>query len=323
VDSDIPLPSPLEFPELPEIAALFTAYVRISGLLGDTTQSYLRHRLSSPKRAEIRNALYCWVSELPPSLRLFDDKRGGRLNPYSLRTYSLYVPYFVTLTILYRSTSPPDTALAIAALSSAFLAGIFEELLARDDFRFLPPIFKFYVFVAGMAQSQVRSSLCSRSPIIEEELDITEASLNALSHRWPSAGSNLQSIQNLRRKTPTEDRRSFLAPLPSNHDSFPLFHCFNADLCRMWHLLEPSNPSDAHPRPNMEAESRGPGAFLDVEQGNALAAVDAMNSIPLYHAASANDGIDEVGALWDWSLVGSSGGWLLGEMPGGFLGDQV
>lgn len=45
--------------------------------------------------------------------------------------------------------------------------------------------------------------------------------------------------------------------------------------------------------------------------------------MPVYHEANTQDGIDEASALWNWSLVGSSGGWLLEEMPGGFLGDSV
>ena len=84
----------------------------------------------------------------------------------------------------------PSTA---ALLASSFVAGIFEDFMARDELRFVGPIFTFYCLTAGMAQLS-----CYRHTgiidIAEENLAIMGRALQELSKRWPSAVGSLRHL---------------------------------------------------------------------------------------------------------------------------------
>jgi hypothetical protein len=65
--------------------------------------------------------------------------------------------------------------------------------MARDELRFLGPIYTFYCLTAGMAQLS-----CYRYPeivdIAEENLSIMGRALEELSRRWPSAVGSLKHL---------------------------------------------------------------------------------------------------------------------------------
>lgn len=80
--------------------------------------------------------------------------------------------------MLYRSSVTGDMSTSVSVVAASFMGGICEEMLVRDDLRFLGPIFKFYVFAAVMV------ILNAQSYLLESELnfvlDILKASLLAL-----------------------------------------------------------------------------------------------------------------------------------------------
>lgn len=305
-------------------------------ILGECTQSYLRHQLSQPRRQQIRNALYCWVKELPRQLCLRNPQASQQAHTYDMRTRCLHVPYFVTLTILYRSAPPQETSVTIAAVASSFLAGIYEEFLARDEFQFLPPTYKFYLFAAGMAQVHTQAFLSSRSEIIEEEFGIVKSSMEALATRWPSTASNIRSLQTASQAISSPVRKHTLVPLPSHHEAYPLLHNFGPDLCRMWHLIDPEQrdsnnmtmdetrwkgPADTEdlPRTSGSNGSQGASPALNnplMQPVTNLAPTFSLNPISALEPPSTDCHMDDYTALWSWPMFESSGNWLLDELPG-------
>lgn len=304
-------------------------------ILGDCTQSYLRHNLSMPKRQEIRNALYCWVNELPRQLCLCNSPSSQQDNAYDMRTRCLYVPYFVTLTILYRSARPQEVSATIAAVASSFLTGIYEEFLARDEFRFLASTYKFYLFATGMAQVHTQAVLSSRFEIIEQEFGIVKSSLEALATRWPSATSNIRALEAASQSISSPTRQPTLVPLSSHDEAYPLLHHnFGPDLCRLWHLID-----SKHKEPNDlsldDTRWRATGAEDIPLAGShaSQAASPMLNSLPTQPPAnfssssllnpvsgleppSTDCNMDDDPALWSWPMFESSGNWLLESLPG-------
>jgi len=97
------------------------------------------------------------------------------------------------LIIINRSQDPRGPPSTASLLASSFLAGIFEDFLARDELRYLGPIFTFYLLAAGMAQLS-----CYRYTGLwdaaAKDLDVMFRALDELSKRWPSAVGSLRHL---------------------------------------------------------------------------------------------------------------------------------
>jgi hypothetical protein len=191
--ADVSPPSAVDFEGMVAPANLFSSYVGISCILGDLTQSYLRkHGLQEHKKS-LEDRLFRWLKTLPENLQLCRPVEGRPLKQYSFQARQLHIQYFTVLVILYR---PPDPKLApstASLLASSFIAGIFEDFMARDELRYLGPIFTFYCLTAGMAQlSGYRYS--GIVDIAEENLAILGRALELLSTRWPSAVGSLKHL---------------------------------------------------------------------------------------------------------------------------------
>ena len=130
----------------------------------------------------------------------------------------------------------------VAIIASSFVAGIFEEFLARDELQFLGPIFTFYLLAAGIALVSTRR-YPNVWPIAQQDLEILQSSLQELSKRWPSATGALKAMRNV------IDRALSAEPSSSPHRAAPpmdfltteqqlLFQSFPHDLCRLWALYE-------------------------------------------------------------------------------------
>ncbi|KAJ5808356.1 hypothetical protein N7474_009625, partial [Penicillium riverlandense] len=329
-DSDVAPLSARDFPAHNNNAEFFMAHVNISLIMGDVTQTYLRHQLSPLKRREIRNALYCWVTELPDKLCLFSQGPARRLNPYNMCTRSLYIPYFVTVLILYRSVTPHEISTAIAAVASSFICGIFEEFLARDECRFLAAGFKFYAFAAGVAQLNARSYVSLQSDI-RQEVETVKNALMAHAERWPSAKNNIRILENISKTMPTQAQQTDQLPvLPSHHDAFPLFRAFGPELCHMWYLVDPKSAAARNENmgkvPWQTAEfsetpvqpgSRGSQAGLPMAPQPPFAPggfADPLTSLPMVDTQSPDLTMDS--SIWTWPVL--SGNWLLDGLPGGY-----
>lgn len=251
-DNDVRPLTPEDFYGCGADDALFLAHVEVSSLLGDVTQACCRRTLTRPKRTNIENAIYRWSRELPDQLRLFQrvlPPEGSTasklvLMPYHFEARQLHVTYFVVLAILYRASSPGTIPSAAAILASSFVAGIFEDFLARDEIRFLGPIFTFYLLASGVGLASCYSypHLWERA---QQDLRIICSSLRELSKRWPSAIGSLKALQSMIDETAKAARPSERPqPTPLTSDQQATFCGFGTDLCRLGDVMLAHYPHD-------------------------------------------------------------------------------
>ena len=219
-----------------------------------------------------------WIQDLPKELRLYQEWPRRGLAAYDFEARQLHVPYFTTLIFLDRSASPTSGPMAVTVLSSSFLAGIFEDFLARDELRFLGPIFTFYLFVAGLSQLS-----CHQYPdlvsISKHELSIINLSLQELSRKWSSAIGPEKVIENLTRGvgTPPPASKSFQPKFSTEQLAF--FSMFGPDFCRKWDPVFKSGISSAETsgqvNPNSASQIAGAGSKAHPRTG--IETVDTAN----------------------------------------------
>lgn len=165
----------------------------LTAATGDLTQSYLRKQGLQEQKRSLEDRLFRWIKTLPDHLQLCRAVEGRPLKSYNFEARQLHVQYFTVLTILNR---PLDLKLApstASLLASSYIAGIFEDFMARDELRYLGPIFTFYCLTAGMAQlSCYRYS--EMVSLAEKNLDVLARALEELSKRWPTAVGSLKLL---------------------------------------------------------------------------------------------------------------------------------
>ncbi|KAF1993760.1 hypothetical protein P154DRAFT_625204 [Amniculicola lignicola CBS 123094] len=234
--ADVTQITALDFDGMVAPAQLFASYVGISCILGDLTQSYLRKHGLQEQKTSLEDRLFRWLKTLPENLQLCRPTEDRPLKGYSFEARQIHAQYFTTLVILNRSTDPKLSTSASSLLASSFVAGIFEDFLARDELRYLGPIFTFYCLTAGMAQLS-----CYRYTglvdIAEENLAIMAKALEELSKRWPTAIGSLKHLMDVREKIM---QRPPLAQFPEvnlPNSTLQFFSDFGPDLCRMWHPI--------------------------------------------------------------------------------------
>ncbi|KAJ6072072.1 hypothetical protein N7499_010086 [Penicillium canescens] len=204
-DCELAPPCLEDFQDSSSDVTLFIAYVEISSILGHLTQHCRRKTLTRQVRQNIENQLYRWTRELPRSLRLFrsDSNPGDSGSPKGLAQYNfearqLHIPYFVCLAIMCRPISGnlPSSAVILA---SSFIAGIFEDFLARDEVQFLGPIFTFHLLAAGIGllSSKNISSLWGQAA---GSLETIYLALDELAKRWSSAKGSLRALRSIAEK---------------------------------------------------------------------------------------------------------------------------
>ncbi|KAF2018100.1 hypothetical protein BU24DRAFT_432591 [Aaosphaeria arxii CBS 175.79] len=253
--SDVAPISVVDFEGMVAPSNLFSSYVGICCILGDLTQSYLRkHGLQEHKKS-LEDRLFRWLKTLPENLQLCRPIEGRPLKQYSFETRQLHIQYFTTLIILNRPVEPKASPSLPALVASSFIAGIFEDFMARDELRYLGPIFTFYCLTAGMAQlSCYRYS--SLIPSAEQDLAIMGRALEELGNRWATAAGSLKHLFEVREKV---TQRPSLGAFPDF--SFPattqqFFSDFGPDLCRMWHPIFQQLPQTSSIAPR-ELETAG------------------------------------------------------------------
>jgi hypothetical protein len=237
-DSDVSPPTLDDFADKPEVGELFIAYVEICCTLGDLVQSCARKRVAASKRTEVLNALFRWTRMLPPRLMLAQysvDSQSFESRPHDFLARQLHVPYLTSVIILAKVGV--ETVSPAAVLAASFVAGIYEDLLARNLVCLLSPTFTTFGFISGLVLRSLRPypGLWSAA---RKDLEIILTSLQQLSTRWRSAIGAYKVIQ-----------RALDQPLPAttspgrslprlDRNEAPLFEGFPIQLCRMWHALE-------------------------------------------------------------------------------------
>lgn len=208
---------------------LFIAYVEISSILGHLTQCYRRKSFTRHMRQSIENRLYRWTRDLPISLRLY---KHDTLAPYHLEARQLHIPYFICLAIICRP-APGESPSPAVVLASSFVAGIFEDFLARDEIQFLGPIFTFHLLAAGIGLLS-----CHKIPELwgkaVASLETIYLSLEVLAKRWSSAKGSLKALRSIadKQQRTTRSEASPLPTLPREHRTF--FEHLGPDLSWAW-----------------------------------------------------------------------------------------
>lgn len=262
------------------------AYVEISSILGHLTQDCRRKTLTRQKRQNYENRLYRWTRDLPVSLQLFRESRhrGGPstnvLVHYSLEARQLHIPYFVCLAIMCRP-SPGNSPSPAVVLASSFIAGIFEDFLARDEIQFLGPIFTFHLLAAGIGLLSSRNipTLWEKA---EKSLQTIYLSLEVLAKRWSSAKGSLRALKSIAEKQQSETRSEEPSSLtlPREHHSY--FEGFGPDLSWAWLPFMPSAFSTVNtsteglpdPLSAIATTDDAPRALAESRQPNAISLGD-------------------------------------------------
>jgi len=112
-------------------ADLFAAYVGVSCILGDLTQSYLRKQGLQEQKKSLEDRLFRWIKTLPDHLQLCRAVEGRPLKSYDFEARQLHVQYFTVLVILNRPLDPTLAPSTASLLASSYIAGMFEDFMAR------------------------------------------------------------------------------------------------------------------------------------------------------------------------------------------------
>lgn len=166
------------------------------------------------------------------------------MKPYSFEARQIHVQFFTVIIILHRPSDSNHAPSTASLLASSYIAGIFEDFIARDELRYMGPIFTFYCLTAGMAQmSCYRYS--DMVDLAEENLTIMARALEELSKRWPSAVGSLKHLMDVREKVTQRSHLGQFPDLSFPNTSAQLFSDFGPDLCRMWHPIHHRLPQTA------------------------------------------------------------------------------
>jgi len=300
-DADVSAPSMEDFAESPTEGELFIAYVEICRTLGDLVQAFSRKRFSSDERCKVDAALFRWTRMLPVHLRLADHSAHTQtyeLRPHDFRARQLHVPYLACIIIRSRSSLSQNIIAPAAIFAASFVAGIYEDFLARDLVGRLSPTFTTFGFMAGLFLISLRPypTLWAAAQI---DLITIQNALQELSSRWKSAIGASKVIQKaLESEVPINHPPNVSFPLLSR-DEVPLFEGFPLELCRMWQAYESERASHAlaigpeplysrHTDPMAEVltglhDQQAPDGLLGLEfGGDALFGASAFEGIPDY-----------------------------------------
>ncbi|KAK2788589.1 hypothetical protein FQN53_003441 [Emmonsiellopsis sp. PD_33] len=216
-------------------ARLFMTYVEICSILGDLTEHITRGTLGRSSRTTIEHRLFRWMSELPREFHIH-DRRTGQLCPYNFKARQLHIPYFFSLSILFRPTvmdTPPSVA---PVLSSSFVVGIYDEFLARGEIPFLGPVFIFYLLAAALAEVA-----CHNYPLLwaktEKEFDVINRALDEFAQRFPSALGAQRVVKGVTAAIQKQQSQRPSFELAVSEEQFQFFDFFGPDLCSKWDLV--------------------------------------------------------------------------------------
>ncbi|OBT66126.1 hypothetical protein VE03_05120 [Pseudogymnoascus sp. 23342-1-I1] len=157
---------------------------------------------------------------------------------HNFNARQLHVPYFICLIILARPTAASGEVSSVPVLAASFVAGIYEYFLARDQVKFLSPVFTNFCLVASIVLLSVRP-FPDLWEAIQPDLEVMQKCLNELSKQWRSAigaSKALQKAIDIRKANLPAEGLSLKRPTSAQ---LALFEGFSVDLCRIWSIYEP------------------------------------------------------------------------------------
>ncbi|KIW30483.1 uncharacterized protein PV07_06225 [Cladophialophora immunda] len=234
-DCDVSPPSLRDFSVQGPTSRLYVAYVGICQIMGDIAEHRMRQKLSGSPRVQFENALYRWVKDLPPELRLFHHGSERTLSSYNFQARQLLIHYFVSLVMLFGSSDSQRKHTATCLLASSFICGIFQDFLARGELRYLRVNFAFLSLAAGLSQLTGYRYSALRS-LAEHEIDVIKLSLQELSVKWRSAKGALKSLVDV--ASSMSQQPQWPEPCPKlSSTALLFFEDFGPELCEAWSIL--------------------------------------------------------------------------------------
>ncbi|KAI1608724.1 fungal-specific transcription factor domain-containing protein [Exophiala viscosa] len=253
-DCDVPRPTVEDFPVTPATGVVFIAYVDLAVIVGRFVKAALNTESSLHSHATgTQESLSQWITALPRSLRLTQDGDAQILKPYSFEARQLHVLYYVAVVLLYRERTLGRPFSFAAVIASSTIAGIFSDLISRDEVRFLNPVFTFYALVAAIALLS-----CHRYTrlwtVAQEDLRVLAQVQEEMRWKWPSAGGSINTFQRMYQLTVSTLRQMDFVPEGSctlTAEQAGLLGDVDSSLCRMWdvlmHQTAPDSASTAMP----------------------------------------------------------------------------
>lgn len=236
-----------DFPESLSAGELFISYVEICRTLGDLVQTCSRKQMSTARHSEVAATLFRWTRMLPPHLRLADYSsltQTYQMRPHDFQSRQLHVPYFACILILSRVGQPQKALSPAAIFAASYIAGIYEDLLARNLVFRLAPIFTTLGLMAGLVLSSLRSHSMLWNAA-QPDLVIIHSALQELSTKWRSAIGAAKVIKKALEADTNHSSPQTEIPHSLTREDASLFEGLPIELCRMWHAYgnekEPQN----------------------------------------------------------------------------------
>lgn len=229
-------PSVNDFPKDARHPAHFVAYVEISLILASLCGSCQKGQISNDQKFQKRSSLHRWLRELPPDLRYLSGQTKPEPSLQNFPSRQLHAIYLAVVSILYCSTSNSQELSATAIVSSSFMVTLLEEFLIRDEFRFLPATFAFYIVSAAVPQIAAYWSLDCHADI-KRNLEIIKSSLSSLSLKWPTAKAAVTALEDREKLSSQRTEDSQTKIISSDEGASVLFEGFDPGSCCHWKQL--------------------------------------------------------------------------------------
>jgi hypothetical protein len=196
--------------------------------------------MSRHHKLHVQNSMSKWTTDLPEELRLFQRSTNSadyHMSRYNFNARQLHVPYFVVLTIMHKSITPNTGPSAISILAASYIAGIYEDFLARDEIHYLPAIFSFYGLAAAVSLVSFHRYPQTRK-VAEQDLTVIMIAERQLGKRWPAARGIRNALENMISSIPKANPNNVHPQLEvPKAEVEKYFSAFGSGLCRAWNAV--------------------------------------------------------------------------------------
>jgi hypothetical protein len=159
-------------------------------------------------------------------------------SPAHFDVQQLHVTYYAAVAMLYRARTSDEPLPTVAVLAGSTIAGIFEELLARDQVRHLGPVYTFYLLVASIALLSCYK-YPNLWPVAQEDLRIISQAQEEMKKKWGSALGSIRSFDRMYEvTTKTQNTRAFKYPATIDAPQALLLQDVPSVSCRLWEPLQ-------------------------------------------------------------------------------------
>jgi len=129
--------------------------------------------------------------------------------------------------------TPNSGPSAVSILAASYIAGIYEDFLARDEIQYLPAIFSFYGLAAGVSLISFHRYPHLRK-VAEQDLSVIMSAEFELGKRWPAAKGFRNALEKMIASLPTPNSNTVQPQLEIPEvDIEAYFATFGPALCRV------------------------------------------------------------------------------------------